>query len=171
MSLEWRPVARCPAYVVSEFGDVVRVKPARGARVGKPLKPHADKRGYLYVGLRNEGMQQTSAVACVVAEAFIGIRPSGLEVLHGDGNNQNNHFTNLRYGTHTENMQDMAKHGRSNRGERFPLSKLKEQQVKDVKAGRIKGSQAEIARLLGVHQSHVSRMVRGQAWSYLDKEK
>ena len=30
---------------------------------------------------------------------------------HKDGNNQNNHWSNLKWATHRENVMDMAKHG------------------------------------------------------------
>jgi hypothetical protein len=51
-------------------------------------------------------------VHSLVAEAFIGPRPIGLEVRHLDGDSTNNAVDNLRYGTHAENMQDRVKHGR-----------------------------------------------------------
>lgn len=47
----------------------------------------------------------------LVARAFIGPCPPGLEVRHKDGNPANNHIDNLEYGTRADNMQDRLNHG------------------------------------------------------------
>lgn len=47
----------------------------------------------------------------MVAEAFLGPCPKGLEVCHGDGNPINNRVGNLRYDTHRNNMLDAIQHG------------------------------------------------------------
>ena len=50
-------------------------------------------------------------VAHAVAEAFLGPRPKGLLVLHEDDDKTNNHASNLRYGTKSENSFDSVRNG------------------------------------------------------------
>lgn len=58
----------------------------------------------------------TIKVHQVVLEAFVSPRPEGMVCRHLDGNSLNNNLFNLKWGTPTENMQDMVKHGRSRKG-------------------------------------------------------
>jgi hypothetical protein len=44
-------------------------------------------------------------------EAFVGLRPKGLETRHLDGDPSNNQLSNLAYGTSSENHLDMVRHG------------------------------------------------------------
>lgn len=78
---------------------------------GRYLKPAVDQRGYHRVSLRLDGRTVTRTVHALVALAFIGPRPEGLEVCHNDGNPQNNRADNLRYDTHASNMRDKRLHG------------------------------------------------------------
>jgi hypothetical protein len=75
------------------------------------LKAFPSGNGYLHVALHKDGRQKTRYIHKMVAAAFIGRCPAGMEVLHGDGDQTNNHRTNLRYGTHAENVQESVKHG------------------------------------------------------------
>lgn len=45
-------------------------------------------------------------VHSLVAQAFLGDRPKGMVIDHIDGNRFNNHYTNLRYCTQKENMNN-----------------------------------------------------------------
>lgn len=55
--------------------------------------------------------QRTRLVHQVVAEAFHGPRPAGLETRHLDGDLLNNRSENLAYGTHGDNVADSVLHG------------------------------------------------------------
>lgn len=83
------------------------------------LKPSGD--GYCQCLL---GMKFTKA-HIAVAHAFLGPRPEGKEVNHIDGNKSNNHFSNLEYVTHSENIKHsydvLGRKG--NTGKRRPHSK------------------------------------------------
>jgi hypothetical protein len=48
----------------------------------------------------------------LVAAAFIGPRPDGMEIRHLDGERFNNAAVNLCYGTPSENARDRVNHGR-----------------------------------------------------------
>jgi hypothetical protein len=70
-------------------------------------------RGYerLVVSLSKNGDHQRPAVHKLVARAFLGPLPKGLQVRHLDGDSLNNHLSNLRYGTPLENQHDRFRHG------------------------------------------------------------
>lgn len=96
-------------YRVSDEGQIWSAP--RATTRGGLLKLYPDKRGYPWVTLTRDGAQKRRSVHQLVAEAFIGPRPDGLEVRHKDGDHRNARANNLEYGTHAENMQDMVRHG------------------------------------------------------------
>lgn len=104
-------------------------------------------------------------VSNLVAKAFIGECPEGMEVLHIDGNPQNNHASNLRYGTRKENVADTYKHGRGIKNETHPMAKLSRNQVEEIKAKARDGIRGvDIAREYGVCQSTVSVIKNMKSW-------
>ena len=99
---QWAPIPGRPGYEASTHG---RVRSPRGP----VLKPWiSNKAGHLKVGLSRKRREWVHRAICA---AFYGPCPRGLEVRHLDGDPTNNHVTNLRYGTHSENMQDRIRHG------------------------------------------------------------
>jgi len=75
---------------------------------GRLLQPGRASHGYLTVSL---GRGNSKTIHSLVAEAFIGPKPEGCEILHDDGSRDNNHVSNLRYGTRSENNLDSIRHG------------------------------------------------------------
>ena len=70
------------------------------------LHPTDNFSGYLYVSIRCPGLSfGMIAVHRLVASKYIGQCPPELETSHKDGNKHNNHYTNLEYITHSENIQ------------------------------------------------------------------
>lgn len=161
-------------YEVSDRGCVRslqrRVLKSNGVQQTVParvLKPHLTDDGYLAVSLYNENGRRTFNVAVLVARAFIGPRPVGLEVLHNDGANTNNRSSNLRYGTRQENMIDAKHHGAMPRGERQHNSRLTE---KEVRAILKSASPAVIlAAEFGVSYAHIRGIKTGRSWQWLNK--
>lgn len=110
--MKWLPVVGfSDLYEVSEFGHVRRIKPAQGTRVGTVLKPIADGRGYAVYNLSTPGRQVRVKAHRLVLEAFVGKGADGMFALHYDDNPQNNHISNLRWGTRLENGADRARNG------------------------------------------------------------
>lgn len=114
-------------YQVSDLGRVLSMPRTTGvARRLSPriLSPKTDRGGYLAVLLyRRPGRPKTRTVHSLVAEAFIGPRPPGCHVLHGDDDPANCRLANLRYGTPSENERDKVDHGRHPTGSRDRCSK------------------------------------------------
>lgn len=114
----WRPIAGYEdAYEVSDLGRVrsvprvVNAGPPPGKRAipAKVLTPTLANNGYLQVTLRRRALM----IHSLVAEAFIGPRPDGLETCHNDGDSHNNRLSNLRYDTISSNRKDTVLHGRN----------------------------------------------------------
>lgn len=66
---------------------------------------------YLAVRIYKQDGGQTKRIHALVAEAFLGPRPKGLEVCHNNGDKLDNRLANLRYDTKSANMRDSVQHG------------------------------------------------------------
>lgn len=124
---------------------------------------------YGYGRMTRDGKQQT--VARLVCEAIHGAAPSPRhEAVHSCGQGHAGCVSPLHvsWGTHAENMADMANHGTSNRGTKNPHAKLKEEDVRLIRSlGRAGFPRSEIAGLFEVSQSNVGVILRGQSWGWL----
>lgn len=75
---------------------------------------HPDEQGRVAFTYAVNGKTMNARVHWMVAETFIGPRPPGQVVRHLNGDPGDNRVENLAYGTHSENMLDMVRHGRNN---------------------------------------------------------
>ena len=116
----WRPVVGYEGlYEVSDHGRVrgtdrvvMRGNGAPQTIRGRILAGKPVRGSHLQVALRRPGHPSDYRyVHALVMIAFVGPYPDGMNVCHNDGNPKNNHLSNLRYGTHTDNMRDTLKHG------------------------------------------------------------
>jgi hypothetical protein len=76
----------------------------------------------------------------------------------------------LFLGTNTDNLQDMARKGRSVGfdGEAHPMAKITAETVALIRGAYNSGeSQSAIGARVGISQTQVSRIVRGKRWSHL----
>lgn len=119
MSEEWRSVLGYEGfYEVSNRGRVRsldRTVPNRPGTVmhlkGRLLKAGTDSSGYVVVWLHRDGSRQDRRVATLVCEAWHGPRQEGQVVRHLDDVKSNNHPSNLRWGTVSENTVDKVRNG------------------------------------------------------------
>lgn len=97
-------------YEISEDGRIFRnVKSKKQNKI--KLDFHHSEKGYyvtfIHVGGRQPGNKTIRVmIHKAVAEAWLGPCPEGLQVDHIDRNPHNNHYTNLRYVTHSEQMKN-----------------------------------------------------------------
>jgi len=124
-----------------------------------------DHYGYVQVTFSIKGKRFTRKVHAVVAEAFIGARPNGLDVAHANGVKTDNRVGNLRYCTRTDNCMDKVMHGTTRRGERACGAKLTRDKVLTLRAD--KRSQRVIAAQYGICQQTVSDIKAGRRWAWL----
>lgn len=102
---EWQPIAGFPGYEVSNLGRVrhgecIPIRDTSGSGYPRVWLTGTDGRG-----VRRDLHQ-------VVAEAFHGPRPPGHEVRHLNGDQTDARAINLAWGTHSENVLDLVRHGR-----------------------------------------------------------
>ena len=114
---QWRQVPGFEgSYEVSDAGQVrsldrqvvTRTGGTRNIQ-GKTLSPAKTSRGYVTVGLFKDGQVTVRGVHRIVLEAFVGPCPEGMEACHGNDIGTDNRLENLRWGTHLENVRDIAK--------------------------------------------------------------
>jgi hypothetical protein len=106
-------------------------------------------------------------VATLVAAAFIGPRPDGLEVCHKDDDKDDNRPGNLYYGTRDQNIADSIKNDRWLHGERVPCAKLTEQAVREIWRLKDTMDDAALGRLYGVTAGAIYRVRRGDNWRHV----
>lgn len=106
-----------PAYEVLPDGRVFSLA-SNWRGLGKRLmKQHLNRDGYPCVRLTLDGKRMRFRVHSLVAGNFLPRRPANhYEICHIDGNKENNHASNLRWGTRKDNAADRERHGRTSRG-------------------------------------------------------
>lgn len=171
MNERWAPIAGYDGfYEVSDLGRVKSLKRKclcpqvkGGCRtvpekmlLGSPWGP------YLAVTLMKDGTRWRRNIQWLVADAFLGPKPSPeLEVCHNDSNYTNNRWDNLRYDTRSGNFKDKLKNGTHIRGQNNPWSKLTDAQVVEIRNIGRSMTQQKVADMYGVGQATISKIILG----------
>ena len=131
-------------------------------RDGHKLKPWAQRNGYLNVSVSLNGKKVIKRVHRLVAEAFHGDAPDGLDVCHLNHSRIDNRPENLKYGTRSENCKmSSANYGHWCKGVKPANTKLEEHQNLEIVARYAAGAyQHDIAKEYGVTQGLVSKIIR-----------
>ena len=116
---KWLPVVDYEGYyevsnrmrVRSLDRTIVRRDGRRQRNRGRMMRPAYHESGYPVVRLSRDGYSSTITIHTLVAAAFHGPRPVGLEVRHLNGEPWDCRPENLAYGTPSENQQDKFLHG------------------------------------------------------------
>jgi len=120
MEERWLPVVGyVGVYDVSDHGRVRSLdrKTSHGNRLrGRILKERPLPNGRPRVSLAYNARTVDAYPYRLVLEAFVGPCPEGMESLHWDDDHNNNHLSNLRWGTRTDNMRDMSRNEGGNAG-------------------------------------------------------
>ena len=156
---EWKTVEGFRLrYEVSSFG---RVRNENGDIIAG-----SKNRGYVRVkpnGKNGSGVH----VHKLVAELFLGPKPSGHEIDHKDGDKANNWVGNLEYVTHLENIRRAeANCARGSRaGENNGRAKLTYNDVCEIRNRCASGeSKAAVSRDYGVSDVQIGNIVNGKQW-------
>jgi hypothetical protein len=157
---EWRDVVGFEGlYKVSNFG---RIQTVKTGKIKEQTISKADNRPYLSLWKNNK--IKVCRPHKLVMEAFVSLRPEGLECCHNDGNPQNNHWSNLRWDTPKNNHADKVKHGTTNRGEQCGTAKLTLEQVRAIRQDT--RLQRIIAAEYGVKDNTISRIKSFKRWAH-----
>lgn len=132
------------------------------------VKQHLNDRARPVVAFKVNGKTTHHRVHRLVALAFLGPCPEGMEVAHNDGNPKNNRIENLRYDTHSGNEADKVLHGTVAWGERNHNAKLTASDVHAIR--RANESQRSLSRRFGVCRKHISQIQRGERWAHIQRD-
>lgn len=170
----WKIIGEAPSYAVSNLGKVKRIAPGYGTQCGRILKGTRRQRGgYRQVFLGVGATKLPRLVHRLVAEAFIGPRPSALhEVAHCDGNSLNDRANNLRWATHAENMNDASfrKHGTMRSGTSHHRAYINPKIVKCLRkahATKKRGALAQLAREFGIPYNTAHAAATKKSWNHI----
>lgn len=179
---EWRPakvslngemIDLAPLYVSSQ-GRVIVCDRRYGREFGRPSGSLSKKLNRYQVVTRVRELEKWLYRYRIVLSTFVGEPPEGRpNACHGDGDSTNDTLVNLRWDSQKGNLQDMVRHGRSNAGERNPLSKLDDQSAADIIAHRegngplLPDTVMQFARQYQVTSGTIRAVARGDTWRHL----
>lgn len=163
--MEWRSCVSIDGHEVSEYGHLRRVVELKNHSsrypAGRLCSYGLAGKGYPFYNVKVGDKRKSVYAHKLVAEAFIGARPEGMEVAHNDGDKLNCHHSNLRYASPKQNNADKIAHGTHMAGDSHPMTKLKTEYADEVFQMRKAGlSQRQIGDILSVSQTAVGRFLR-----------
>ena len=135
-------------YQVSSCGRV------KNSRTGRVLKAVKDIYGYLIVNLYKNGKRINYKVHRLVAQTFIPNPENKPQVNHLDEDKENNHVENLEWCTAKENNN----HGEHN----LRVSKINSKPIICIETGIEYYGTNECARQMGLHQSNITKVLKGK---------
>lgn len=160
----WKQIPKFPTYLISEYGHVWSKKS------NKLMKYQYDKDGYPRINIRDsKGDYKTEHIHTLVLESFISLRPNGKIARHyPDFDVDNNHYTNLSWGSFEENASDRVEHGHHHWNTR-----LNEKQIYEIinLVLTTNLTYKQIGEKFNVSQTYVSNVVNRDMWKTKCKEK
>ena len=152
-----RPIPPAPGYAATADGEV--------HRDGEPVRCSLTAKGYRKLTIRTLSGRRTVRVSGVVCTAYHGERPPGHEVRHLNGRRDDGRAGNLRWSTHAEDCADKVRHGTAQRGERNPIARLTEAQVRTIRASQ--ESAGRLALAFGVKPGTVRAVRARRRWAHV----
>lgn len=129
------------------------------------LSPHGAP--YPRVSLCRKGSKRTVNVHSIVARAFLGERPEGMEVNHRDGDRCNCAASNLEYVTSSENKLHTFHLGRKPVGSAHHGAILNEEMVRRMKMRLREERPGRVSREFGVNISTLYSIIHGKSWRHV----
>ncbi len=165
MNTEWKEIN--PDYIVSSDGQVGSRKYGKF----RVLRPIFDGSGYPNVVLFWGGTKRMWKIHILVAEAFLGPKPSPKhEVNHKNGDKTDARDSNLEWVTRLENMRHYTHvlGHRAARGEASGRAKVTEADVREIRRRCAAGEfQRVVGADYGLTQGSVGLIVRQVNWAWL----
>lgn len=166
----WLPVVGYEGfYSVSNRGRVRREVDKTCGKDGNILKSTKNER-YASVALCMDGKVKKISVHTLVAAAFLGPCPAGMNVNHKDGKRRRNIDSNLEYGTQRHNVNEAYRLGlRDCRGTGNGQAKLTNRRVRAIRNSYtgLRGEQVALARKWGVSTTTIRGILTGRVWAHV----
>jgi len=164
------------SYEVSSLGRVRSktrlVVDRKSKRIFKSrvLSPGVQSNNYLGIWLYANSKSISRLVHHLVAEAFIGPRPDGMDVDHVNGDRTNNSVANLRYLTIAKNRSANHRHKDAKRpAKKGKSTRLTPEIVAVLRAAKQRGeNMRKYADDLGVSASTVYHATQGRSWQNVE---
>lgn len=131
------------------------------------IRINADKE-YPQTSLWRNGKAKWVTIHRLVAIHFVPNPHNYKYVLHKDDNKKNPHWSNLEWGTQSQNVLDCISRGRGFNGIKNGNSKLTEENVKEIRQLLSKGiSSRKIASKFGVSKMPILAIKNNKTWDHL----
>lgn len=178
----WKEIPGFKYYKASNLGrirSVDRIRPHGKCKNktqfvrGKILKLTKTNQAYPVVGVYtgeygNASKPIIKRVHVLIALTFFGPRPYGFDIAHLNGKGLDNRVTNLKYCTRKENEAHKDFHGTRLRGEDNPCSKLKNQDVRNIrKLVKIGMPHKKIASRFGISRRYIWEIYKKNRWGHI----
>ena len=168
----WKPVREFPDhYEISDYGRLRRVEAYRGVLSGRIRKP---QRMGKYPGYWLSVKQHTAARLThrLVADAFLGPIPDGIQVNHKDGDKENCHVSNLEIVTNSENRihsyRVLGIKPNAGRGVRNANARINQSQADEIRALHVKGESYRLLGIrFGVSKQSIASIIKRKTWNYI----
>lgn len=125
---------------------------------------------YLKVLLSKNSKVKSEKIHRLVANHFIPNPDNKPHVNHIDANKLNNHYSNLEWCTHQENITHARKSGlypERMRGEACSFSKLKSEDVLSIRKIGKSMTLKEIAKIYDIHYGTVASIIKRKIWKHI----
>jgi hypothetical protein len=154
-----------PDYDISKRGGKIISYKQKEPRV---LKTWIDHNGSENVRLHKYGEQYAHPVGNLVLRSWVGPCPEGMECRHGPLGRRCHDVSNLCWGTHKENVEDMARDGTVfyPKGKKNGRAKLTEQDVLDIRANSGL-TYRQLAAKYNVSQSLIGYIINRKNWKHI----
>lgn len=165
----WLPIFG-GAYSASNLGRIRRDAGGAGANPGRILRARPAPNGYLRVIPYVNGVSHPSSVHRLVAEAFLGPRPSEIQVNHRNGIKTDNRLENLEYVTQSENHRHAFRTGLQHPrvGSAHHNHILTEELVAALRADRAQGmGYPALAKKYGIKREHAWAVAKRVLWRHV----
>lgn len=173
----WKPVTGYDGYEISNLGNLHcwNCQSGSGTVLSEPRTLRATRfsgKNYYRFIIYKSGKPKSFRVHRLVAQAFLEPQPTPKHiVMHLDDDCANNQASNLKWGTHKDNMKDMTSKDRQAKGEDVGNSSITEDQARQIKK-RLKedtayGRMRRIAKELNVSYGAVTAIAYGKTWRYI----
>lgn len=176
--VEYRTIRRFPGYRFGSDGSIwscwekLRIK-NRSPKLGgfihiqtdswKIRKEHKNHDGYKQLSMTcfDGKRRKTLASHALIAEAFHGQKPAGMQVRHLNGDGSDNRACNITWGTAKENADDKKRHGT----QASAAKKLDWGKVRVIRRAKRKGVKTSvIAKRFNLTVATVNKINRQETW-------